>query len=200
MRKTKKKNYVIVALVALLIALAVGYAAYSSTISINTTVTNTGVWDVKFESVRLLDSEGNVTTEHGSAEITTGNVEGDTINVDLGLKCPGDGVIVEATIANNGNLPATVTDFMIAGITDGDYDIDSDEDVTVEIATPNPNEVLQPGAKCTIQYVVKWNADSKLTSLDRDFSITFVYEQDKIDLEFSPVHTDTPAESEDEGA
>ena len=62
MKKTRK-NSIVIALIVLLLALAVGYAAFSSELTIEGTANALGTWDVKFESVALKDSEGQTANE-----------------------------------------------------------------------------------------------------------------------------------------
>ena len=46
--KKQKRNYLLVALIVILLAIAVGYAAFSANITISGTATASGTWDVKF--------------------------------------------------------------------------------------------------------------------------------------------------------
>ena len=57
--KKSKKNYAIIVLLVLIIAIAVGYAAFQSVLNISGTATGTATWDVHFSSAQLLDSSGN---------------------------------------------------------------------------------------------------------------------------------------------
>ena len=58
--KKSKKGYVIIALIVILIAIAVGYAAFSDTLTISGTATGAGTWSVVFTEAQLLDDTGAV--------------------------------------------------------------------------------------------------------------------------------------------
>ena len=51
--KNKKRNYVIVVLVVLLLALAVGYAAFSDTLNITGTANAKGTFNMEFTSAEI---------------------------------------------------------------------------------------------------------------------------------------------------
>lgn len=181
MKKTKKSHAIIV-LIVLLLALAIGYAAFSSTLTINGTATGTGTWDVKFQSATLKNAEGETDSSHGTAEISGSN--SDTITAKINLAYPGDGVILEAVVVNNGNTPAKLVENLT---------IDGPESADVEItpAGPTINEELPAGEKCTAQFAIKWKADSTVTDLgEQTFTITYNYVQNTTEVNLTPSHTD----------
>ena len=59
MKKTKRNSAIIVLLV-LIIAIAVGYAAFQTTLTINGTVSSNATWDVKFTDAKLIKGDGTV--------------------------------------------------------------------------------------------------------------------------------------------
>lgn len=183
MRKTKK-SHVIIVLIVLLLALAIGYAAFSSTLTINGTATGTGTWDVKFKSATLKNAEGETDSSHGTATISGSNSE--TITATINLAYPGDGVILEAVVVNNGNTPAKLVD---------NLRIDGPESADVEViqssAGPTADEELPAGGTCTAQFAIKWKADSTATDLgEQTFTITYEYEQNTEEVVLNPTHTD----------
>ena len=88
--KKSKKNYVLIVLVALLLALAVGYAAFSQAMTISGTATGSTTWEVKFVSATINEAG------HGDAPAVTD----DSITVNPVLAYPGDGCTVTANIKN----------------------------------------------------------------------------------------------------
>ena len=181
MKKTKKSHAIIV-LIVLLLALAIGYAAFSSTLTINGTAEGTGTWDIHFASATLKNAEGGVDSSHGTASITKGTVDNDTITANIELAYPGDGVILEAVVENGGNTPAKLTGFDIQG---------ADEDLEITQAAPAVDEVLPAGGRCTAQFAVKWKTDSTKTQLEqKTFTITYEYEQNTQEVNLTPSHTD----------
>ena len=55
--KNKKRNYVIVVLVVLLLALAVGYAAFSDTLTISGTANAKGTFDMELQQLIQLQQK-----------------------------------------------------------------------------------------------------------------------------------------------
>ena len=180
MKKTKKSHAIIV-LIVLLLALAIGYAAFSSTLTINGTATGTGTWDVKFQSAVLKNAEGGTDTSHGTATVTNDK----TITATINLAYPGDGVILEAVVVNNGNTPAKLKNFTIDGPDSTDIE------VTQNVSGPVNDEELPAGGTCTAQFAIKWNTDSTVTDLgEQTFTITYEYEQNTEEVTLNPTHTD----------
>lgn len=189
MKRTKKNNTIIV-LIVLLLALSIGYAAFSSTLTINGTATGTGSWDVKFTQATLLAADGtsSADSKYGSASIVTTTNEADTVDVAVNLAYPGDGVLLGVAVTNSGKTAAKLKGFTIEGAT---------TDLIIQAADggPTQNEVLAAnGGTCTATFLVKWADDSNLTDLGtKNFKITYQYEQDPEPVNFTgiPQHIDT---------
>ena len=188
MKKTKKNGAIIV-LIVLLLALAVGYAAFSSTLTINGTATGTGSWDVKFTDAGLYKADGTTPADskYGSATIGKTTVDGDTITATVNLAYPGDGVLLKAVVTNNGKTEAKLKNFTITNNS-------ADLEVTKADDGPANDEVLAAnGGTCTATFLVKWKTDSTATKLDAtSFTITYNYSQnpDPVDFTGTPSHTD----------
>ena len=188
MKKTKKRSALVIALVVILLALSLGYAALSATLTINGTATGTGTWDVRFLSTRFVKADGSTVdnTHNGSATISTsqGGSTNDTITATVELAYPGDGVLLEAVVKNNGSIPAKLTSFSITGT-------DTDFEVTQAAGGPAANELLPAGGTCTAQFLVKWKANSTATSLGtKTFTITYNYDQNTTEFNGTPSHAD----------
>lgn len=177
--KKSKKNYAIIALIVILLALAIGYAAFGTQLTINGTAQGTGNWDVHFESVKLKQSNGQDDTTHGSVTFNKTEPEA-TVNVTLAY--PGDAVLLEVVVKNSGSIPAKLNEFTVTG---------ADANLLItETGTPAKGEKLAAGGTCTSQYVIKWATDSKETSLSKTFTITFDYTQDTTEINITPTHQD----------
>ncbi len=188
MKKTKKKNRLIIALIVLLLALAIGYAAFSATLTINGTATGTETWNVHFKTGRFLQADGTtVDTAHGGTiELGTTTTTNDTMTVSgIQLGYPGDGVLLEVVVENSGTIPAKLTGFTVTGT-------DTDFEVTQAAGGPTVNETLAAnGGTCTAKFLVKWKADSTASSLSsKSFTITYNYTQDTTEFTGTPTHTD----------
>ena len=185
MKKTNKKNHVIVALLVLLLALAIGYAAFSTTLTIDGTATGSADWDVHFLSARLVQSDkSTVDTDHGSTAPSI-NAAGDTITASVDLAYPGDGVLLEAVVENGGELAARLDSFTVTG-TDTDFEVSAPT-----MATGESGEVIDPDGTCTVYFLVRWKPTSEVTDLGtKTFTITYTYGQDTTDFTGTTGHSD----------
>ncbi len=182
--KKSKKNYVLIALVVILLCIAVGYAAFSANLTINGTANANGTWDVKFVSATI-NQDG-----HGSQP--TISPDGQTLTVAVELSYPGDGCTVTANIKNSGTIPARLTSFELLN-EDGTADFASD-DITVTVpddgngfASGENGEVIAAGETCPFTFSVQWNASSTKTTATAKFVIKFTYSQPEA-AKVSPNH------------
>ena len=161
----KKRNYLIILLIVVLIALAVGYAAFSQTLQISGTADASGTWNVAFTGASI-SPEG-----HGSEPV----VSGDTITVnDLSLGYPGDGCTLTVNIKNSGNLAAKLTSLKVYN-SDGSTEYQN-EDITISVPDIT-GETLESQKTCTSNITIQWNPDSTSTDVSASFVIKFEYEQ-----------------------
>lgn len=175
MRKTKR-NSVLIILVVLLLALAVGYAAFQQVLTITGTATAAGEWDIKFVNPTTVTEAG-----HGTATITAD----DTVTVDVDLGFPGDACTVTTHIQNAGTIPAKLTTFELLNA--AGTAAFSDDDIT--ITTPNmANDELGAGETCEFTFAIAWNADSEAEEKDVGFKIKFTYDQNTTPVTATPNH------------
>ena len=104
-----KRNYIIIGLCAVLVLMAVGFAAFSSQLQINGTSNITSSWDIRITGIRAVNL-GSV-TNNGAYDITDPSIGSDNLSASFqtGLKSPGDTRIYEIEITNSGSLDAEVT-------------------------------------------------------------------------------------------
>ena len=117
----KERGAKVIAIVALLIAvvgLTVGYAAYSSTLTINGTATvDPASWKVNFDYKNGTNSLTGTTKGHAT-EKTAPTLEDTTISgFDVTLKAPGDSVTYNFLIKNSGTLNAKLASFTMGTLT-----------------------------------------------------------------------------------
>lgn len=163
MKKTKRNNVLIV-LVVLLLALAVGYAAFGELLNVNGTATAKGEWEVKFVDPTT------ITAGHGTATKTAD----DTVTVAATLGYPGDACEVTVHITNTGKIPAKLTTLEVLGTGDTTF---QDADITIDVPEI-ANETLESGKTCEFTFTITWNADSTVTEKTANFNIRFTYDQD----------------------
>ena len=165
----KERGAKVIAIVALLIAvvgLTVGYAAYSSTLTINGTANvDPASWDVHFG----YKTGTSLTAEKvGNAVETTAPTLADTTisGFDVTLKAPGDSVTYNFVIKNAGTLNAKLANFTMGTLT----------------CAPNANSTIsQEDATKDLTLKLEWPSSSTLSVTD-DVKVTigtttFVYEQ-----------------------
>ena len=168
-----KKNKILVGCLALLLALSVGYALFSETITINGTATAKGSFDISY-TCKILDeyTEGGT----GVCDTTTSGV----IKTISTFKKPTDSVTYQVTITNNGTIPAKLKTVSSSNNADGDaqinaakaimyldktymlygaYEVDGvDMNYSEKYDTTvmNANIILQPGESKTIDVGHLW--------------------------------------------
>ena len=109
--ESKHKNALIGALLAVVFVMAVGYAAFAQTLTINGGATITSDWHVGFDTTKTTAAPGVVTPTTGangttapSGTVSYTNDQNATINATLIQ--PGDKVTFELTIENYGSINA----------------------------------------------------------------------------------------------
>ena len=177
--KKQKRNFLLVALIVILLAIAVGYAAFSANITISGTATASGTWDVKFLSASV------DTSSHGTANVT-GN-KNDTLSVDVTLSYPGDGCTVTANIQNAGTVPAKLTGFTLTDDQGKEFS-NSEIEITTPTITTDGSEIIAAGGKCPVTFGVKWKKESTATTATAKFKINFTYEQATNEVTVTPTH------------
>ena len=92
-----KKSKVLIGCLALLLVMAVGYALFSETITINGTATAKGDFDLSYTCEKR---------EEGGTGICT--VTDNTITISSTFTKPTDEVVYDITITNTGSIPAVL--------------------------------------------------------------------------------------------
>lgn len=150
--KNKKRNYVVIALIVLLLALAIGYAAFSDTLTISGSANANGKFDMIFESATIDEDTAIGIDVEGSETALYSN--GNELYVKVkDLAYPGAGTNITAVVKNEGTAPAILNDMEFTGCDDDDIEITFPQGL-------NSKEVIQPGATTTITFSVKWSTAS----------------------------------------
>lgn len=168
-----KTKILIVALIVLLLALAIGYAAYSQRLTVEGRADASGNFEVAFTG-------GSIhTPDHGSVSINPN--DSSKMSVSVKLSYPGDGCTVTAYIKNNGNVPAKLTGFHLYN--KGATTAFSNSDIEVLVQDSSANEVLAVGESTTKSFNVKWKKDSTVEKASAEFDIALDFEQATADFE-----------------
>ncbi len=180
--KKSKKNYAIIVLIVILLALAIGYAAFSATLTINGTVKSNAEWDVKFTA-------GSITGAASENNKVTFTDKVMTVKAELGF--PGDGREVTATITNAGTINAKLTGFTLKNEQNFDADGDGTADVIVTLPTiaTTGTEIIEAGKSCPVTFTIQWDENSEAEDLGTaTFDIEFTYEQSTDAVTVTPAH------------
>ena len=112
--ESKHKNALIGALLAVVFVMAVGYAAFAQTLTINGTATIDSTWDVHFDDTKT-EGAGVINAEAGLVGATApdgGRISYEDSNHKANLSAtlhqPGDKVTYTLTILNTGSIDAAL--------------------------------------------------------------------------------------------
>ena len=109
MKKSRKRNALVLALIVLLLATAVGYALFASSLTITGTAAADGMWDVHFESASVSPTKtGNTAVISDSATGTD-----DVLTVNVTLSYPTETSTVSVDVVNAGTADANLTGLTI---------------------------------------------------------------------------------------
>ncbi len=149
--RKSNKNVVIIMLIVLLLALAVGYAAFVDVLNISGTANTKGTLDLEFQNAEVVKIVG-ANTETTKAEIS---VDKNMLIVNAGdLSYPGAGVEYSVDIVNVGTMPAEIQAITPTNITGSDKIKVNGLDV---IKTDHPK--IEKGKRCNIHFTVEWPID-----------------------------------------
>lgn len=167
----KKQSIIIIGIIAFVLAVAVGYALFSETITINGTATAKGDFDVEFTTI------GTPTCDGYSKDCTAANLASIstdkntlTITVDK-LQYPGASVSIPVTVTNVGSIPAVLDSITETGLT-----TDANVKVSYEGIAASTTPLQQNGTK-TFTVKVEWLSTSQTSSENVTFSIALNYKQ-----------------------
>ena len=154
-----KKNILIGALVFVIAMMAVGYAAFATTLNINGTATIAGEWDVEITGIKPAFT--------GTAsDKTPATFTATTATFDASLMAPGDTATYTITVQNKGSIDAKLDTITLTPQADG-----SDAIVYTVKSQPSANDVLKAGASTTV--VIEAKYDETVTSVPSVKTKTF---------------------------
>lgn len=100
----KNKNVLIGGLLAIVLVMAVGYAAFATQLQINGTASVSSTWDVHITGITPTELAAGQATGNKTAPTYTAT----TATFDAQLMSPGDSVTYTVSIANTGSINAKV--------------------------------------------------------------------------------------------
>lgn len=117
MRKSRKRNAIVLALIVLLIATAIGYAAFASTLTITGTATADGIWNVYFTTPTFSTTKDENTAKLDNSDSAT---TGTSLALNVKLDYPGESIDVTIPVVNDSSCAANLTGFTITNVKDGE--------------------------------------------------------------------------------
>ncbi len=102
--ESRNKNILIGALIAVVLIMGVGYAAFAQQLTINGNAEITSKWDVHIDGITAGEPVGTATTKEAPTFTNT------TATFSTNLVAPGDSLTYTVSIKNGGTLDAKVTD------------------------------------------------------------------------------------------
>ena len=193
-KKEGKKKYFIALLVILLLALAIGYAAFTDTLTISGTANANGSFDVEFTSASVVSAVG---VDLVNTKATISNDKNTLTVVCKDLAYPGAGAQFHAVIKNVGTIPATISNITTTNITgNGNAIVVSGLDA---ITTSHPT--IQANGTCAIDFTVTWDPNVLTLDTTKDgeggsvanysFVLEIEYEQDTTAFTGTTNHIDS---------
>lgn len=153
------KSSLIMILLAVVLVMAIGYAAFAQQLTINGTAQITSSWDVHIEDIAV----NNVTLDAKNIKANVGqNNLSATFQAEL--VSPGSSVTYDVTVKNGGTLDAKLESIVFTG---------SDNDAIVaSYAGINQNDVIKAGESQTFTITVKFNESYTYTPENTTGSVT----------------------------
>ena len=178
--ESKHKNVLIGALLAVVFVMAVGYAAFATTLTINGTAEITSNWHVGFDMEKDEDVPGVVTatkttgTTDPSGTVTYSNDQNATINATLIQ--PGDKVTFTLTIENYGNIDAQLNTPVVS--LNGEGSDENPDDLIVKkgniiftVTAPSPTTIAE-GETATMTVTAEFDPSAQSVGTVTSSSIT----------------------------
>lgn len=163
----KKQNIAIIGVIAFVLAVAVGYALFSQTLTINGTATAKGSFDIQFTTATVQTQVGST---GATAEISD---DKHTLKITVPkLEYPGAYVEIPVTVTNKGDIPAKLIEITETGLT-------TDDSVKVSYTGLSELKDQQLIKDNTQSFTIKvmWDANSNKSSENAQFEINLKYEQ-----------------------
>lgn len=162
------KKYLIILLIVFLLALAIGYAAWTDTLTITGTATANGSFDLQFQNPEVVKAVGC------DVDATTAvlSEENDKLTVTVtDLAYPGAGAQFHVDIVNLGTVPAKVTAVTPEGLDGSDHIVITGLDAITTGHNPIP-----VNGTCGLDFTVEWPEDVEEPADNESHTFTLVIE------------------------
>ena len=191
-KEGSKKKYVVALIIVLVLALAIGYAAFSDVLTISGTanVSSTAGFDVHFKNTSAVVNEVGC-----SASVALGTDEDGDANDKLtvtvsDLEYPGAGARIKAVVENSSSVPVKVKQLTTETNLTGNGKAIKITGLNSIATDSGATEIPANGGTCEIYFTVEW--DSSVTTIDpadvsgMTFEVGIEYEQATAVLNVTP--------------
>ena len=172
----KRRNYIFLILLLLIVGISIGYAALTTTLNINgNTTIEKASWDIHFENLVI---ESNSVSAIRDAEIDSTKT---LIEYSVQLIEPGDFYEFTVDIVNNGSIDAMISEVLKQGISSEQEKYIEYVAAYSDLVLLTEKDYLKSGEKENIRVRVKYKDDIEAVDLPTDessfdfsFSVTYI--------------------------
>ena len=165
-----KRNYLIIALCAILVVMGVGYAAFSSLLTINGTANISNSWCVGFDNTKTNEMEvtkGVSTGENPTGTMTySGTACGSTLQPNSSLNAhfyqPGDQIEYTLTITNKSTVTAAIKSILVDGESVTSNTTKKKGNITYVVEMP-ADTTLAANTSTTMKVIAKFQNETAVT-------------------------------------
>ena len=173
--ESKHKNALIVALLAVVLVMAVGYAAYAQQLTINSTATidkgseDDPNWKVAFDKSKTTEVQETAGATGSTPEGTINFTDDYNATITAEFDAPGDTIVYTFTVQNYGNINASLTAPEIS-LQGGGQDSDpstttvKNNNMTFTVSSLK-NSSLAPDASTTFTVTAQLDQDANLSGV-----------------------------------
>ena len=177
----RNKNLLIGGLLAIILTMAVGYAAFATQLNINGTANITSTWDVQITNIEARDPVG--TASNVDATVAPGGL---SATFEAKVISPGDSVTYDVTVKNNGTLDAILSSIVFSQENTGDkiegQELSETDPIVYTKANIEQGEKLTASSEKTFQITVAYNdsvtSQPASEQLKSALTMTLTYTQD----------------------
>ena len=172
--KKRKNNIIIGGLLAVVLIMGIGYAAFASKLNINGTGSVSGNWNIRITNMECTEkSDGASNIEEPTWEDLTGTFS-------IGLTKPGDWMTYEIEVTNGGNIDAVLDKI--------DVNVGDNPIMIYEVTDIEKGDFLV--ANTSIKFYLNVKYDSSITSMPDNVTSTITITLDYVQSDTSGGSTD----------
>ncbi len=171
MEKSKQKNLIIGGLLAIVLIMAVGYAAFATNLNINGTSTITSNWCVGFDNTKTSTYEVTKGKSTGQAPTATmsysgtacGSIAVPNATLNATLNQPGDRVVYTLTILNKGSVPAQIDSVLVDNVEKTATYTETKGNIKFTVTMPASSTIAATSGSTTMTVTAEFQNDTDIS-------------------------------------